>query len=344
MSAVSTRHPRRFRIADLLLVCLAAAILPASPGLAEDKARPETAVLAGRAIQLDPEDPERQRIGRLTWRGGIEITSPSSRFGGLSGLLVSADGTWLLAVSDTGRWWVAGLRYDGDGRLIGIQDGRMARLRDLDGDAVSKKRWRDAEGLAELADGSILVSFEHKHRIWRYGADGPPLSTRPTAWPQPEGLEDAPDNSGLEALAVLAGGDLLALTEDQKNGGGKVGYLWRGGAWSRLTYLPEPHFKPTGASRLPGSDDLLVLERAYSLLGGVRVRLVRLAAGDIQPGAVLRGEELARWNQSLAIDNFEAVATRQGPDGETLVYLLSDDNFNRLQRTLLLMFALEEGD
>jgi len=38
----------------------------------------------------------------------------------------------------------------------------------------------------------------------------------------------------------------------------------------------------------------------------------------------------------------EGVAARRGPDGETLVYLISDDNFHILQRTLLLMFALEE--
>ena len=33
---------------------------------------------------------------------------------------------------------------------------------------------------------------------------------------------------------------------------------------------------------------------------------------------------------------------RRGPDGETLIYLLSDDNFSALQDTLLLLFALEE--
>ena len=342
MRATSTRLSRGFRIACLLLLWLAATLVPASAGSAEDKAGLKSVALSSRVLLLDPDDPERQHVGRLTWRGGIEITSSSDRFGGLSGLLVSADGARMLAVSDTGRWWTAGLQYDGEGRLIGVEDGRMARLRDLDGNAVAKKRWRDAEGLAELADGSILVSFEHKHRIWRYGGAGKPLSTPPTAWPKPKGLADAPDNSGLEALAALAGGDLLALTEDQENGTGKVGYLWRDGVWSRLTYLPEANFKPTGASRLPGSDDLLVLERAAQVFIGFRTRLVRLAAGDIRPGAKLRGEELARWGAPLAIDNFEALATRRGPDGETLVYLLSDDNFNLLQRTLLLMFALEE--
>jgi hypothetical protein len=146
----------------------------------------------------------------------------------------------------------------------------------------------------------------------------------------------------LEALVALADGGLLALTEGQSNGSGNVGYLWRDSAWSRLTYHAKANFKPTGASRLPGSDDLLVLERAAQTLSGFRVRLVRLAAGNIRAGAELRGEELASWGQSLTIDNFEALATRRGPDGEILIYLMSDDNFSFFQRTLLLMFALEE--
>jgi hypothetical protein len=342
MNAFSTVPPLHRPPGQAPLIWLAAMLLLVTPSFARDDAEPEPIALSSKVLQLDPDDPKRQRIGRLTWRGGIEITSPSSRFGGLSGLLVSADGARLLAVSDKGRWLAANLRYDVEGRLIGIGDAQMARLRDLDGDAISKKRQRDAESLAELADGSILVSFERKHRIWLYSSKERPLSTRPTAWPKPKGLGDAPNNSGLEALVALAGGELLALTEDQTDGSGKVGYLWQEGAWARLTYHAKEDFKPTGASRLPGSDDLLVLERAYQTLSGARVRLVRLAASDIRPGAELHGEELARWGLPLTVDNFEGLATRRGPDGETLIYLLSDDNFIFFQRTLLLMFALEE--
>ena len=36
------------------------------------------------------------------------------------------------------------------------------------------------------------------------------------------------------------------------------------------------------------------------------------------------------------------LAARTADNGETLVYIVSDNNFNRLQRTLLLMFALTE--
>ena len=349
MKAFSTVPPLRrppgqalYQGALILLIWLAAMLLLVAPAIAENEAEPSPVVLSSKVLQLDPDDPTRQRIGRLTWRGGIEITSNNSRFGGLSGLLVSADGERLLAVSDKGRWLAARLRYDVEGRLIGIADAQMARLRDLDGDALKKKRHRDAESLAELADGSILVSFERKHRIWLYTSKEGPLLSRPTAWPKPKGLGDAPDNSGLEALVALADGGLLALTEGQANGSGNVGFLWHDSAWSRLTYHAKENFKPTGASGLPGSDDLLVLERAAQALSGFRVRLVRLAAGNIRAGAELRGEELASWGQPLTIDNFEALATRRGPDGETLIYLMSDDNFSFFQRTLLLMFALED--
>ena len=343
MKALSSMSPLGRPLGQPLFLLLAALTFVATPAFAEDKTEPSPVVLSSKAVQLDPDDPTRQRIGRLTWRGGIEIISRDSRFGGLSGLLVSADGAELLAVSDRGRWLAANLRYDAEGRLNGIADARMARLRDLDGDALSKKkRHRDAESLADLADGSILVSFERKHRIWHYTSKEEPLSGRPTAWPKPKGLGDAPKNSGLEAIVALADGRLLALTEDHEDGPGKVGYLWHGEAWSRVTYRPQGEFMPPAASRLPGRDALLVLERAYQTLSGPRVRLVRLAAGDIRPGAELRGEELARWGLPLTVDNFEALATRRGPDGETLIYLLSDDNFSFLQRTLLLMFALED--
>jgi hypothetical protein len=44
----------------------------------------------------------------------------------------------------------------------------------------------------------------------------------------------------------------------------------------------------------------------------------------------------------LLIDNFEAIAAHVTPRGETLLLLLSDDNFNPVQRTLLTAFAVVE--
>ena len=88
---------------------------------------------------------------------------------------------------------------------------------------------------------------------------------------------------------------------------------------------------------------MLVLSRHFSVLGGARARLERVPAGAIGAGAVLQGALVARFERPLTVDNFEGVATVQGEDGETLVYILSDDNFNFLQRTLLLLFRLHSS-
>ena len=60
------------------------------------------------------------------------------------------------------------------------------------------------------------------------------------------------------------------------------------------------------------------------------------------PGALLEGTEIARISLPLTVDNFEGLGLRRDRDGRLLVYLISDDNFNPLQRTLLLMFRLSE--
>ncbi len=44
----------------------------------------------------------------------------------------------------------------------------------------------------------------------------------------------------------------------------------------------------------------------------------------------------------MSVDNLEGVAARRAKTGETLLYLVSDDNFRATQRTLLLVFALTE--
>jgi hypothetical protein len=73
---------------------------------------------------------------------------------------------------------------------------------------------------------------------------------------------------------------------------------------------------------------------------GVRSRVVFVPAKTIRPGAVLRGEELAQIVPPVSVDNMEGIAARKGENGETILYIVSDNNFNRLQRTLLMVFEL----
>ena len=63
-------------------------------------------------------------------------------------------------------------------------------------------------------------------------------------------------------------------------------------------------------------------------------------AGEFQPGATVRPHEVARLASPWAVDNLEGIAATKGQRGETLLWLISDDNFNPLQRNILLQFEL----
>jgi hypothetical protein len=290
-------------------------------------------------VQLDPTEPQRVRLGGVTFRGGLELRSADARFGGLSALSVSGDGTHLTAISDQGHWLEARLTHDGTGRLTGFELLEIGPVRGLDGGLLLGKQNQDAESLAILSDGSVLVGFERQHRLWRFPPAPRALGGRPTPVPTPSGLALAPNNGGLEAMTALADGRVLALAEELVDDGQIRGWVGRDGAWEPLAYRISGRPRPTGAALMP-SGDVVVLERSYVPSTGNLIRLKRIAQADIVPGAVLDGPILAELQRPLSVDNFEGVACRAGGDGQSLVYIVSDDNFSSTQRTLLFLFAI----
>ncbi len=333
------------------MLILAAMVFPGSAATAAA----ESISVSSTLLPFHPTRPERREAGKLIWRGGLELKSQAAAFGGLSSLLISEDRKSLLSANDDGRWFRAELQYDKTGALAGLDKAAMIPITGLDGKPLRGKRWRDAESLSRHASGDLLLSFERNHRVWRYPADPFADKTAPTALPTPLPLTTTFGNGGIETLVTLRDGRVLAITEAQELNGLELGarenqvaaYLWDGKAprgdktWKLLRFQREGAFKPTGAARLPGGD-ILVLERSYIPIIGVAMRLRRIAEADIAPGKTLKGEELAVIRPPLAVDNMEGIDVKQGPKGETLVYLLSDNNFNAIQRNLLLLFELKE--
>jgi hypothetical protein len=71
------------------------------------------------------------------------------------------------------------------------------------------------------------------------------------------------------------------------------------------------------------------------------MQIRRIPGASIRPGATIDGTVLMTADMMNQIDNMEGLAVRTGPDGGTLITLISDDNLNHLlQRTILLQFAL----
>jgi hypothetical protein len=325
-------------------VAVAAATLLAScalPPLAEPLNKKPR--IFSQAVFLNPEQHSQSRVGALEFRAGFVLSSDSSHFGGLSGLSLSPNGTSLTAVSDQGDLLRARLLVDDKGRLQGLDGVEMHRLRGVDGEPFDQgfnKRFQDSEAVERLSDGSYLVSFEIRHRVLRYTS----LSGRPNLFAIPPGIAAAPANGGLEAMAPLPDGRILVMSEKFRGNKGQGDYIgWllaaNGDSLGRV-YLPKVgNFRPTDLAALPNGD-VLLLQRRFTLTGGVGARLSRIPAARIKAGGQLIDQELAQLVPPLSVDNFEGLAVHPDPAGGWLIYLLSDDNFNPLQRTLLLQFHL----
>jgi hypothetical protein len=307
-----------------------------APNVGEALAAPVGLDLRAVPVPLNSEDPAQRMVGALHYVGGWPLTADQKRFGGFSGLTVRADGR-LTAINDLGAWLTAKIDLAAIGR--GTLRFEGASLQPYTGrHGENDKKAYDAEALLPYGD-AFLVSFEQKHRI-RITAPG--QSDAP--WPPARFINFGAmaRNSGLEAMTWVSDGVLLAFEERGLDTAGRLGgWLVTEEGAERLYLKPPENFAPTDAVTLPGGDVLLVMRR-YSVRDGVSAKVLRLEASSLKPGAVEKGAELAHLEPPLAVDNLEALDAVPLPGGGVRLFILSDDNFNASQRTLLLVFDLLE--
>lgn len=283
------------------------------------------------------------RFGALEFRGGVELTSHTKSFGGLSALRIAPDGEHLVSLSDRGFWMTGRIVYDGE-RLVGLADAKMAAILAADGRPITARGWYDTESLAQDG-GQLYVGLERVNRILRFdfGADGMLARGQPVA--VPPGIGKLPDNKGLEAMAFVPGGlplagTLIAMSERGLDAAGNIkGFLIGGPTPGEFSIRRSDDFDISDATLLP-SGDLVILERKFSWTQGVAMRLRRLSLSTIAPGATVDGTILLTADMGYQIDNMEGIAAFSTPAGETILTLISDDNFSLLQRTILLQFRL----
>jgi hypothetical protein len=288
-------NPRRLALAALAALALnpearSAEPLPQGWELAVATAVPLT-VTAG------PVGITGGKLTGLALSGAWVLRGDHPNFGGFSGLLMSSGR--LIAVSDKGWWLGASLRQHGSD--LRLANTRLAPMRDGEGDPYTKAGG-DAEGLA-LKGSRLVVSFERDHRLMVLRDTG-----RMGGTIQPRSFEQFRSNNGLEALATLPDGRLIAFSEGTDEG-------------ETPMFLIDPADGVT-ESRLPRTSN-------HSVTGA--------DIGLPLPGSA---ETLAAFEASSGIDNMEGIALDTGPSGEARLWLISDDNFRSTQRTLLVRFEV----
>lgn len=296
---------------------------------------------------FDPRDPAHIRFGSLQYRSGLILTSPNSNFGGLSAWRLDIKGERFVALSDKANWFTGRIAYRGDA-MTGLADVEMAPMLGMDGRPLAARGWYDSESLA--IDGPVAyVGFERVHQIVKFdfGHDG--VAARGTPIPRPPGMGRLPNNGSLESLVVVPGdafkasplaGMLLAISERGLDGNGNIqAWIIGGKAPAMFTVRRSDDYDISDAVLLT-SGDLLLLERKFALFGRTGIRIRRIPLASVAPDATIDGRSIFEADLGYEIDNFEGIDAHVTPDGETVLTLVSDNNFSMLQRTLLMQFTL----
>lgn len=333
----------------------------ALPRLAQAKpARAEHAVTAPASIEVnarpiphfEPRDRSRVRFGALQYRSGLVLTSPHRGFGGLSGFRFLDDkGVRFLALSDQGSWFTGSIRYSGS-KMVGLDDVEAAPMLNAEGRPITEKRlWFDTESLA--CDGSLVyVGLERVNQIMRFDFAKDGIRARGEVVPTPPGVRKLPYNEGLEALVFVPkdmtkdmkgqplAGTLIAMSEGGLDADGNlIGFLIGGPSPGQFSIKRTDKQFISDAVLLP-SGELLILERKFSWFTGINIRIRAIPLRTIASGALVDGPVLFEADLGHEVDNMEGIDAHVTAEGETVLTMVSDDNFSMLQRTLLLQFAL----
>ena len=270
-----------------------------------------------------------RELSRTIWAGEDE------RLGGLSGMLLSEDGTEIIAVSDRGVLFEGRLERSGDeARLVRVTTVQSAALQTPRGTPLGRFAI-DGEGMTRAPDGGFYITFEAEHRLRYYPGFGQRARPRPAH----QDFARLQNNSGLEALASGADGIVYAIPERS----GALDrpfpvYRFDGTRWDVPFTVPRrPPFLPVGADIGPDGR-LYLLERDFQMLGGFATRLRRFEIGSDE----LFGEATLLETRFGTLDNMESISIWRGPDGRLRVLMLADDNFNLFQRNLLVEFVIED--
>ena len=321
---------------------------PARPGSPDEFVVPSPVsveVHARPIASFDRNDHTRGRFGALEYRSGLVLTSPFPGFGGLSGIRLDVNGDRFISFSDHGNWLTGRILYQGR-EMIGLAEVEAAPMLGPDGKPIQTRGWFDSESIA--LDGSfVYIGLERVNQVLRFDFSKGFTRSRGEIVPLPAAASRLPFNKGLEALVFVPkgmplAGTLIAISERGLDARGNlIAFLVGGPTPGQFSVRRTGNFDVSDAVLL-ASGELLILERKFSWVTGLDIRIRRIALGSVAPGAVIDGPSIFEADLGQEIDNMEGIDAHVTPDGKTVLTMVSDDNFSPIQRNLILQFTLAE--
>lgn len=277
----------------------------------------------------------------FTWAGGLALTSSDPRLGGVSGLGLGLvppahdQGIRMTAVTDSGTLLGGDLVFDVEPSIVLKDVYKRELTAERLTDARTGLRARQAESLA-IWEERLAFGFEVNHRVgvmWR--------GTKISNLPVPIALRSlSSKKNGIEALATLPDGSLLAISEGVQREDGLRAWIYSGqqDGWSILVYEWDEGFAPTGADVTPDGRLLVVSERKFvSMREPLSNRLMVVPVADIAEGARLQPQQILDLDPILGpVANVESVAILPTADpNEFLIVVATDNNYITLLPTMI---------
>lgn len=285
------------------------------------------------------------QIGCMTMTSGWMLFGDDA-FGGYSGLRFDPASGGFTLLSDAAHILVGTLALDGSGRITGlsgtprrypIEGALIAPLKDEGG----RRRGGDTESLERFGDDWLVTREGDDDAVRVALASDGAVMTGPLADLSAGGPLGR--NGGYEAAAHLGGGRYVFIAETKDARETAPILVWDGET-TRLAgrYQGIADFEVTDAAVDAAGRSLYVVERAFSRTLGPRARVTVLPVTDVlyADGMVLQPEELGRLGFLEGADNMEALDVFDAADGSRQLVLVSDDNFNELQRTVLVTLRI----
>ena len=259
---------------------------------------------------------------------------------GISALAWDDDEGVLYAVTDKGLVHHLQPSFD-KGKLAAVDLLATYKLRNKKGKRLKGKH-RDSEGVFVVnadngirGDSKLVISFEKVPRIIRFTPQGKLIEiyTLPPILANKNNYHTA--NQMLEAVTLHPEKGILSIAQRPMKGRkNQLLYALDGESWE---YYMEKH-KGNGVTAMEALPDgrVLFMERAWhSMLSPL---IVTLKEGRFTQEGKLEIKIIASLNSSKgwALDNFEGLTRHRGKR----FFMVSDDNNNKLQRTLLFYFEL----
>ncbi|NNU16428.1 hypothetical protein HK107_08855 [Parvularcula sp. ZS-1/3] len=279
-------------------------------------------------------------IGCMTMVSGHVLFGPEA-FGGYSGMHLDEEQKKLTLLSDRAHLLFADVEISDEGEVVSLSNGVM---REMGFAAREIRPVRDTEALIG-ADGGFFVSRERRQDLVMVEVDD--LRAEAVRIEMNFGVVDGVEgNGGYEGVTALPGGGYVAIPETVFAGGLSPVVIAKDGiAAASGFHKPRDEHAVTDLSVDDQGETLLILERAYSRAKGPRARIAAVPVGELGSGAtdVLPAEELGRLTFLDGADNMEGMTFFRAKNGAPHLLLISDDNHNDIQRTVLMSLRLNES-